>query len=329
MLHVRLMLIATTFALLAGCSSIPERVAVTSPVSARIGNCCAELADSLARARQYREAAAQYAHTLRLQPESLSIAKRALGSFWRAARYDDAYSWGRRVIAADPGSLSALFDMGVTCGFLIAVECADSAFRRTVEINPIYVYGHGELGFLAQARGDLAAAVRHMEAAYVAAPSNDFAVSGLAQMLIPFGAADRARDLLEASLAQNRRAPAYGGRSMLTLYGWTQLVLGDTAGAKASFDEVLQWLRVRENANETSYQLHRERAAIYAVQGEKKAAIEAMNVAYNQGWRLYASWSLPDLMFAPVVNEPEVVKMIERMRADVREMRKRVGLSPQ
>lgn len=312
--------------LLAACAaatvSSPNRSSGTAATDA---SALLAAADTLASARRYQEAAEKYSAALSLQPDSLDAAKRALGSFWRAGRYDDAYRWGQRVLAREPDSLGVLFNVGVTCGFLVALDCADSIFRRTVRIDPTFVYGHGELAFLAQARGRLPEAVRHAEAAYRAAPDDDFAVSGLAQMLIPAGGAARAIALIEPRLAANRQARAYGGRSMLTLYGWALLTLGDSARATSVFDEVLDWLDQRERAGQTSYQLYRERAAIHALQGRRGPALAAMQTAFDRGWRLYGSWSLTDPMFASLANDPEAEVTIGRMRADIREMRRRLG----
>jgi tetratricopeptide (TPR) repeat protein len=282
-------------------------------------------ADSLAAARRYDEAASRYASVLGSWPDSLGIAKRALGSFWRGARYDDAYLWGERVLAREPRSLDVLFDVGVTCGFLVDLSCVDSVFRRALAIDSSFVDGYGELAFVAQARGRLTEAITYMERAYAVAPENEFAVSGLAQMLIPAGQAGRAAALLEPRLAVNRQAHGYGGRSMLTLYGWALRELGDTAKANAAFDEVLGSLAERERSGQTSYQLFRERAAIYGLRGERKRAVEAMQAAFAHGWRLYAAWSLVDPMFASVVGDSSVIALVERMRDDVRAMRRRLG----
>ena len=112
---------------------------------------------------------------------------------------------------------------------------------------------------------------------------------------------------------------------MLTLYGWALLELGDTVKANAIFDEMLRHLAERERSGQTSYQLFRERAAIYALRGERARAIAAMQAAFAHGWRLYAAWSLVDPMFASVTSDSSVVALVERMRDDVRAMRQRLG----
>ena len=284
-------------------------------------------ADALAKGRRYQEAADRYAAALAATPDDLAVARRALGSFWRAGRYEDAYRWGERVLAREPDSLGALFDVGVTCGFLIDVACVDRVFHHAIGVDPRYVIGYGELAFLSQANGDSAGAMRLMESALAADPQSDLAASGLAQMLIPAGQAGRARALLEPRLAKDRAARAYGGRSMLTIYGWAALASGDRAAADAAFDEVLARLAQRQQAGETTYQLFRERAAILALRGDREAAIAAMQQAFDRGWRLYAAWTLVDPMFAGIAADPRVAALIERMRADVRAVRRRVGLA--
>jgi hypothetical protein len=146
-------------------------------------------------------------------------------------------------------------------------------------------------------------------------------------MLVPAGEAKRAGALLAPRLAANRQARAYGGRSMLTLYAWALLEQGDTTAAYAAFEEVLGWLQSREQAGQTTYQLYRERAAIYALRGERDSAISAMRAAFDRGWRLYGSWALSDPMFAGVVREPAVAALVERMRVEVRAMRQRLGMT--
>jgi hypothetical protein len=112
---------------------------------------------------------------------------------------------------------------------------------------------------------------------------------------------------------------------MLTLYGWALWELGDTAKANATFDEMLGRLAERERSGQTSYQLFRERAAIYALRGERARAVGAMQAAFAHGWRLYAAWSLVDPMFASVVDDSSTVALVKRMRDDVRAMRRRLG----
>jgi len=145
-------------------------------------------------------------------------------------------------------------------------------------------------------------------------------------MLIPAGQAARARGLMEPRLAKNPEAHAYGGRSMLTLQGWALLETGNRAAAHAAFDEVLARLARREQSGETAYQLFRERAAILALRGDRAGAIAAMRTAVAHGWRLYASWTLVDPMFASVASDPAVIELLEKMRDDVRAARRRLGL---
>jgi hypothetical protein len=168
-----------------------------------------------------------------------------------------------------------------------------------------------------------------MERGYAAAPEDDLAVSGLAQMLIPGGQAARAVALMKPRLEKSRSARAYGGRSLLTLYGWALVELGDSTGGASALNEVLGWLQDRERAGQTSYQLYRERAAIHALMGNRAQAIAAMKTAFEQGWRLYGAWTLVDPMFRTISDDPAVTALVNDMRLDVRQKRERLGLAAQ
>ena len=102
---------------------------------------------------------------------------------------------------------------------------------------------------------------------------------------------------------------------------------GDTTAANAAFDEVLGWLAERERGGETSYQLFRERAAIHALRGNAIEAVRSLQTAYDRGFRLYGAWSPVDPMLASVVQHPEIIALTERMRQDVRLIRRRLGLA--
>lgn len=306
---------------LAGAASMPL---AAQPLQAQAGSQAAE-ADRLATARRYPEAAAAYAAALAAQAD-LDIARRALGSFWRAGRFVEAYQWGRRLEAAAPRDLRVLFNLGVTCGYLIEHACVREMFTRVLEVDPAYVYGHGELAFLAQAQGDMTAAVQHMRRAVAAAPSDEFAVSGLAQMLIPSGGAAEALRLTTAMLATRPDARAYGGRSMRTLRAWALAELGQRADARATAQEVLARLATREQQGETSYELFRERAALRLILGEREAAIADLQSAARRGWRLYGAWDLVDPMFAAVRTDPAIRPLMAELRADVVAARRAVGL---
>lgn len=200
--------------------------------------------------------------------------------------------------------------------------------HRALQIDPHFGIAHGELAFFAQAKGQQDEAVRQMEAAVLDKPDDPLNALGLAQMLIPAGHADRAKEIIEPVIAKNRDARAYGGRSGLTIYGWALWELGEREAAGRVFDEMLAKLAAREKAGETSYQLYREIAAIHSVRGNRSEALRAARSAAGKGWHLYGSRDLPDPMFRNLAGDPEFEQLLDRMRADVDAMRRNVGLSP-
>jgi len=280
---------------------------------------------ALGLAGKPREAAPEYLRTLALDADYPRAATLALGQLWRAGMFDEAFRWAARQLEKEPTSLDVLFHYSVASAFLLDVERAESLMRRALEINPTFGTAYGELAFLAQAKGLHKEAVEHMQAATRVDP-NDQNFGGLAQMLIPAGNPGQSKEILQRIVQKNRTARAYGGRSVLTIYGWALWELSERTEANRIFDEILVQLISREAAGETSYQLYREIAAIHAVRGNRRAAIEAATKATENGWRLYGAREIADPMFRSLAGDSDFERLLARMRADVDRMRRRIGL---
>lgn len=279
-----------------------------------------------AAAGRPRDAAAAYRRALALDPDRPRVANAAVAQFWRAGLYDEAYRWGRRQAEREPTNLSVLFNYNVAAGFLVEPARAESLMTRALEIDPRFAVAHGELAFLAQYAGRRADAVRHMEAALALDSTSAQNAGGLAQMLVPAGQAARARALLEPVVRRDSTAAAYGGRSVLAIYGWALAASGEREQAARVFARALERLRAREAAGETSYQLFREMAAVQALAGDLPAAKASLARAVDAGLHTYASWELSDPMLAALRDDPEVERLVERMRDDTRRMRRLASL---
>lgn len=282
---------------------------------------------AFAAASRPRDAALAYRRALALDPDFPRLANAALGQFWRAGLYDEAYRWAKRQAQREPRNLGVLFNYNVAAGFLIEPARAESLMVRALEIDPRYTTAHGELAFLAMYAGRHSEAVRHMEMAVSIDSTSALNRGGLAQMLVAAGDAARARRLLEPVVSTDSTATAYGGRSLLLIYGWALQQSGDSAAASRVLDRALTQLRRREAAGQTTYQLFREMAAVHALLGDHAAAIAALRRAADAGLHTYASWGLADPMFAAVQRDPQVADIVRRMQADTRRMRARAGLS--
>jgi hypothetical protein len=107
-----------------------------------------------------------------------------------------------------------------------------------------------------------------------------------AHLWIQAGHPARARPLIEAALGANRKAMDQGDRSFGPLY---------------------------------------ENAALLLMQGDRTSSLDWLDRAFGAGLRDAASLQ-HDPMFAAVRTDPRFVRLLERMRVEVREMRVRVDL---
>jgi ketosteroid isomerase-like protein len=160
---------------------------------------------AFAAARRPRDAALAYREALALDPDYPGAANAALGQFWRAGFYDEAYRWAQRQAEREPTNLAVLFNYNVAAAFLIEPARAESLMLRALEIDPLFATAHGELAFLALYAGRMDDAVRHMEAAFAIDTMSALNRGGLAQMLVAAGQARRARTAGADCLARLHR----------------------------------------------------------------------------------------------------------------------------
>ena len=110
-----------------------------------------------------------------------------------------ARPWHEKAIANDPSYAPARVHFGETLEKLGELEAADQEFEEAVRVDTNEPLGHFGRGRLALARGDLDAAVGHLERAYRLAPKVQAIVATLARAYHRSGERDRARELAQAA----------------------------------------------------------------------------------------------------------------------------------
>lgn len=197
------------------------------------------LAHALAGERS--AALAEYERVLALDSTHARVAPLLITEYYDAGRTREALALGERTQALQPRNHQAQFRLGWAYGYLWEQEKAAEIFRRLASDSTSGIYrawGHGELAYLSRARGDFADAVRHMEQAVRAVPSDRISQLGLATMLLTAGDAARARPLIERALAGDSNATGYGAIPGRLLLGWAARDLGDSALAHDMLREV-------------------------------------------------------------------------------------------
>lgn len=194
-----------------------------------------------ALAGEHRAALADYERVLALDSTHARVAPLLITAYYDARRTREALALGERLKVLQPRNHQAQFRLGWAYGYLWEQEKAAEIFLRLANDSTSGVYrawGHGELAYLARARGQLAEAVQHMEHAVRAVPSDRVSQLGLATMLLTAGDAARARPIIERVMASDSNATGYGAIPGRLLLGWAARDLGDSTLARRMFGEV-------------------------------------------------------------------------------------------
>lgn len=274
------------------------------------------------------------------QAEMIRGYERALeidSSFARAApllvtAYDEAGSTeralrvGERLMKLQPNNLQLVFRYGWVLGWLWEQERAIELFTTLAARGKGGVYGswaRGELAYIARSRGEMNAAVEYMEAAVEADSTNGISRVGLATMLLDAGQPQRARPILERELARDSMARGYGRLPARLLLGRAAAETGDTAMARKAYAAVEQSLLARTAAGDDQ---SRYLAALYALQGRTREALDWLGRAVANGHRPYGGPDPRDGSFASLRGHPEYEELMKRAGAVTRAQRACLGL---
>jgi len=191
-----------------------------------------------ALAGENRAALADYERVLALDSTHARVAPLLITAYYDARRTGEALALGERIKVLQPRNHQAQFRLAWAYGYLWEQDKAAQIFLRLANDSTSGVYrawGHGELAYLARARGQLAEAVQHMEHAVSAVPSDRVSQLGLATMLLTAGDAARARPIIERVMASDSNATGYGAIPGRLLLGWAARDLGDSTLARLMF----------------------------------------------------------------------------------------------
>lgn len=182
-------------------------------------------------------------------------------------------------------------------------------------------WGHGELAYLARARGDASQAVAFMEQAVAAKPDDVISRVGLAQMMATAGDVRGAVPRLEAELAKNPAARGYGAIPAALVLGWAYHQLGQAAEA----NRWLETLDAERKAGAWAAEPARELAYL-AVRGRREEALKLADRTPHL--LLYGAPDPRDPMLASLRGEPRYEALITRALDRIDAERARLGWGP-
>lgn len=164
-----------------------------------------KISDAMAQAAAFfkagklQEAEQLYRAVLGVEPGN-AMANNNIGLIaLRVGRSDIALDLFAKAVAANPGMSSLHVNFGEACRNLGRLDEAEQAYRKALALNANDGYAWGNLGALLQARNQLDDAATALRRAVQIRPDNSEARMALAQILIVQGQADEAVVQLDAA----------------------------------------------------------------------------------------------------------------------------------
>jgi len=217
--------------------------------------------------------------------------------------------------------------LGWAYGFLWEQERAAQIFLRLASDSTSGVYrawGHGELAYLARARGQLAEAVNHMERAVSAVPSDRISQLGLATMLLTAGDAARARPIIDRVMSIDSNSIGYGALPGRLLLGWAARDLGDSTLARGMFGEVERRILTSVTPGNDQRPMLLK---VYALQGRRADAVALIRqVSELPRDNLYGGPDSHDGAIVSLRGVPEFEALQTKQRERVKARRRAIGL---
>lgn len=300
-------------------SSVPEMPAAIAPVAKGMpanADTLAAMALASARAGDTITAIGHYRRALAIDPGHRSGGP-FLTLLYDAGHTAEALSIGERYRREGPRNPVVLFRYGWALGYLWENARADSLFRELARLDRGGTYeswSHGELAYLARARGDMAATIRHVDDAVRARPADQVSRVGVATMLLDAGRAREALPILQREVDADSLARGYGVLPALLLLASAYQEVGDSAAARSALE------RFRPRLAQLSVGV---RLRFLAVAGELETASALANSVRTIG--RYGSAEPGDRLYAHLGGVPAFGSLLARSRADVNARRRSLG----
>jgi serine/threonine protein kinase/tetratricopeptide (TPR) repeat protein len=280
---------------------------------------------NLGQLGRFKEALSAYRRGAELGPSNAGVFADLSHGASMAGHFDEALAAGKRA-AQLTGRLAGHYHVGVAL-MLLGDDARTERFLLTgATTRKPDMRTEVLLALLDLRRGHAPAAVDRIRAAVANAPENIEGLLTRAEVLTFAGAADApevVRSLMQRSpdgLTHNAPYP------VKLLHAYQLHRAGSTQEAAKIFDAILDANRKSLLGGADWPMAFMQDAVIHALRGKAVTALDALDRAYEAGWRDGRTLAI-DPMFTSLQSEPRFKQLVSRIEADVAAMRARADYS--
>ncbi len=181
------------------------------------------------------------------------------------------------------------------------------------------------LAWIEMRRGQMAAAMQRMRDAVEALPKNGELQRSFTDVAFVAGAPEVGERVDQAMKTGPGARISYSGYTPRAMRAFLWLKSGDQELAKPLIEAALAENRAAMAAGDRSAFPLYENAGLLLMQGDRAGALKSLEDAYAAGYR-DADFTRVDPFLTPLATDPQMVKLLERMDANVLAMRARLDL---
>ena len=289
-------------------------------VDPQLGLAYRTLGLNLGQLGRFREALAAYRKGAELSPSNTAVLADLSHGAAMAGRYDEALEATRRAreLTRQPGG----YHVGVALLMLDDDARTERFLLAALERQPTAHRNHILLALLDLRRGRTQPAIDRIRAAAAKAPNNIEVLITRAEILTLAGAAD-APEVVRALFTRAPDGMLHNAPyPVKLLHAYYLHRSGSTAEAGKIFEAGMTANRTSFLAGADWPQGHLQMGAVHALRGEMAAALDAVDRAYDAGWRDGRMLAI-DPLFASVRTEPRFRQVLSKIESDVAAMRAR------
>jgi adenylate cyclase len=263
------------------------------------------------------ESLVSFQRAIELDPNNAEARDGAASELWRLGRFDEQLEVLLPAVRRDPDDLGRYREIAEMYETLGEPELADAWATEYERRSPDPSYGHMLRYAMALARGDADRMEAEVRKAEALAPDRNDVRQGLILAAVNGGRYDEARRLFEAH--NRERAFEY---QMIIIPGFVEWQAGNRAAADSLFregDRRSREMMAQAPAESESYV---DLARIASVRGQIDEAVSWMEQAYAHGRRDIGLLRI-DPPLANARRDPRLQRLLQRMEADLAEMRER------
>jgi TolB-like protein/Flp pilus assembly protein TadD len=266
----------------------------------------------------YTKGLQQYYKAVAINPNFASVvANIGQVNLW-LGRFDEAYPWITKGIALTPGRASYYHTLALMYMRLTLDSAAEHWFRRAMELQPSFTYTYGDLGYLYMVEENFQKARKLVGEALANNPDDTYLLNAAGDVELFARDFTKARGYYEKSLALS--PPEEGPTTQMAFILWT---MKKRSEASKVFDQSIQLsLKGIQGGNEDEV-FRYDQARIFAIRGDSTEALNWLQQAIDISRRNYR-WIQLDPMLDSIKSSPRFQQMIERLKTQVDEMRRKV-----